>query len=107
MIEIMAGYAGVSTDAMLKLLKSAALLLVLWTVRFLRKLTPIVYTSVRDSGVLLTIRYIVKPRERRGSENDIWEAILIEFVRHPDISLAVSRNAAPPGGGGAAWRARG
>jgi len=52
------------------------------------KLTPIVYTSVKDSGVMLTIRYIVKPRFRRGSEQEIWEAILIAFAQHDDISLA-------------------
>ncbi|MBN1671084.1 MAG: mechanosensitive ion channel [Kiritimatiellae bacterium] len=52
------------------------------------KLTPIVYTTVKDSGVLLTIRYIVKPRQRRGSEEAIWEAILDEFAKHDDITLA-------------------
>jgi len=55
---------------------------------FLRKLSPIVYTSVRDSGVLLTMRYIVKPRQRRGSEGEIWEAVLTEFAVHDDINLA-------------------
>jgi len=55
---------------------------------YFRKLTPIVYTSVRDSGVLLTLRYIVKPRERRGSEDAIWEAILLAFAEEDDISLA-------------------
>ncbi len=51
-------------------------------------LTPIVYTSARDSGVLLTIRYIVKPRFRRGSEQEIWEAVLTAFAEHEDINLA-------------------
>ncbi|MCD6288748.1 MAG: mechanosensitive ion channel family protein [Candidatus Hydrogenedentes bacterium] len=53
-----------------------------------KKLTPIVYTTVRDSGVLLTVRYFVKPRQRRSSEQDVWEAILDEFAKHDDISLA-------------------
>ena len=52
------------------------------------KLTPIVYTSVRDSGVLLTIRYLVRPRQRRGTEQEIWESILTAFEQHPDICLA-------------------
>ena len=52
------------------------------------KLTPIVYTSVKESGVLLTMRYIVKPRQRRGSEEEIWEAILRAFAKHDDITLA-------------------
>ena len=43
-----------------------------------KKLTPIVYTSVEKSGVLLTIRYLCKPRKRRVSENVLWEKILTE-----------------------------
>jgi len=55
---------------------------------YFKHLTQTVYTSVRDNGVLLTIRYIVKPRSRRDSEQAIWEAVLTEFARHDDISLA-------------------
>ncbi|MBN1292384.1 MAG: mechanosensitive ion channel family protein, partial [Candidatus Latescibacteria bacterium] len=43
---------------------------------FYNKLTPIVYTSVKDSGVMLTIRYLCEPRKRRGTQEDIWEDIL-------------------------------
>jgi len=35
------------------------------------KLTPIVYTSVKDSGVLLTIGYLCEPQRRRDSEQAI------------------------------------
>ena len=55
---------------------------------YFRKLTPYVYTTVKDSGVLLSIRYIVKPRNRRGSEEVVWEAILRAFAKHDDIELA-------------------
>jgi small-conductance mechanosensitive channel len=55
---------------------------------FFKNLTPIVYTSVKESGVLLTLRYIVKPRQRRNSEEAIWEAILAAFEQHEDIALA-------------------
>jgi len=55
---------------------------------YFKQLTPIVYTSVRDSGVRLTLRYIVKPRQRRGSEHEIWEAVLIAFAQHDDVDLA-------------------
>ncbi len=51
-------------------------------------LTPTVYTTVKDSGVLLTIRYLIEPRKRRGSEQDIWEAILREFSQYPNIDFA-------------------
>ena len=53
-----------------------------------RKLTPIVYTKVTDSGVQLTIRYLIEPRKRRGTEHAIWEEILTEFADVPDIDLA-------------------
>jgi small-conductance mechanosensitive channel len=52
------------------------------------KLTPIVYTNVLDSGVLLTIRYLCKPRQRRGTAQAVWEEILRAFAKHPDIDLA-------------------
>jgi len=55
---------------------------------FYQTLTPTVYTSVVDSGVLLTIRYLCAPRERRGTAEAIWEAILHEFAKHPDIDFA-------------------
>lgn len=55
---------------------------------FYTKLTPIVYTTVKDSGVLLTIRYLCDPRKRRSSEQDIWEEILDEFSKCSDIDFA-------------------
>lgn len=51
-------------------------------------LTSIVYTSVLDSGVLLTIRYLCEPRQRRTSSAKIWESILEEFARQPNIDFA-------------------
>ena len=53
-----------------------------------RKLTPIVYTKVVDSGVQLTMRYLIEPRKRRGTEHAIWEEILTEFAACPDVDLA-------------------
>jgi hypothetical protein len=50
--------------------------------------TPIVYTNVKDSGVLLTIRYLCKPHERRTTSEVIWEEILEAFAQHADIQLA-------------------
>ncbi len=52
------------------------------------KLTPTVYTSVEDSGVLLTVRYMCDPRKRRSSEQAIWEDILRAFGEQPDIEFA-------------------
>jgi small-conductance mechanosensitive channel len=52
------------------------------------KLTPIVYTRVEASGVLLTVRYLSEPRRRRSSEHAIWEDILRAFAEHSDIEFA-------------------
>ena len=51
-------------------------------------LTPIVYTAVRDCGVLLTLRYLCDPKRRRTSEHEIWEEILAEFAKNKDIDFA-------------------
>jgi len=55
---------------------------------FYSKLTPVVYTSVADSGVLLTIRYLTEPRRRRSSAERIWEDILDALARCDDIDFA-------------------
>jgi len=43
---------------------------------------------VRDSGIVLTLRYLCEPRQRRGSAEQIWEAVLGEFAQCDDIDLA-------------------
>ncbi len=53
-----------------------------------RYLTPIVYTDVKDSGVMLSIRYLTDPRRRRGTAQAIWERALDEFANHDAIDLA-------------------
>ena len=51
-------------------------------------LTPVVYTKVADSGVVLTLRYLCRPRSRRNSEEDIWEDILGLFAEQEDLDFA-------------------
>ena len=51
-------------------------------------LTPIVYTDVKDSGVMLTIRYLCEPKYRRDTAQDIWEDILRAFAASDDIDFA-------------------
>jgi small-conductance mechanosensitive channel len=53
-----------------------------------RKLTPVVYVSVKDSGVQLTLRYLCRPRERRGTSGELWERILDAFAAADDVTLA-------------------
>ncbi len=55
---------------------------------FYGSLTPIVYTTVKESGILLTVRYLVNPRQRRTTDRQIWEAILDAFDSEDDIELA-------------------
>lgn len=53
-----------------------------------RRLTPIVWTEVRDSGVLLTIRFLTQVRQRRKKAGELFERILAAFADEPDIHFA-------------------
>lgn len=50
--------------------------------------TPRVYTSVADSGVVLTMRLLVEPRKERVTKEAAWEAVLRAFAACDDIDLA-------------------
>ncbi len=71
------------------------------------KLTPKVWTSVADCGIVLTLRYLCEPRQRRSSAEQVWEAVLREFAKSDDIDLAyptvrhyVNTREGKPGTGG-------
>ncbi|MFQ6103384.1 MAG: mechanosensitive ion channel family protein [Candidatus Glassbacteria bacterium] len=86
--EVLSGIASrhaehLSTAAEEKLKEATKKFMIFYTA-----LTPTVYTSVEESGVLLTIRYLCEPRRRRGSEAAIWEDVLKEFSDCPDIDFA-------------------
>jgi hypothetical protein len=51
-------------------------------------LAPVVWTSVVDSGVCLTMRYLCRPRERRSSASVILESVLGEVGAMPDVAFA-------------------
>lgn len=53
-----------------------------------QNIAPKLYTQIASSGVLLTLRYLVQPRQRRDSEQTIHEAILRAFALHEDIDFA-------------------
>ena len=55
---------------------------------FYKNLTPMVYTSVKDSGVQLAIRYLCEPKSRRNTQQIIWEEILDEFSRTENVDFA-------------------
>lgn len=55
---------------------------------YYRKFTPIVYTSIQDSGVKLTLRYLTDVRKRRSTENTISGKVLQAFRETPDVDFA-------------------
>ena len=75
--------AYLSKDAMRSVRKAAQRSMIIYST-----LTPKVWTSVAESGVLLTIRYLCDPRKRRGTAETIWEDILTEFGKCDDIDFA-------------------
>ncbi|MFB3142009.1 MAG: mechanosensitive ion channel family protein [Acidobacteriota bacterium] len=75
--------AYLSESAMLSVRKAAQRSMIIYST-----LTPKVWTSVAESGVLLTIRYLCDPRKRRGTAETIWEDILTEFGKCDDIDFA-------------------
>ncbi len=53
-----------------------------------RVLTSIVYTSIADNGVALTLRYLTPVRARRTTEHKLFEGILKAFNKEPGIDFA-------------------
>ena len=55
---------------------------------FFQKLTPIVYTAIKPHGVVFSLRYLTPPRQRRGNQQRIFEAVLNAFSQEPSIQFA-------------------
>jgi small-conductance mechanosensitive channel len=53
-----------------------------------RYLTPIVWLSVEQFGIVLTMRYLCHARQRRSSADRIWRQVLDAFAQQADIELA-------------------
>jgi small-conductance mechanosensitive channel len=84
LLEIITKHSGATSEAAEKKIRDASKKYMI----FYQYLTPIVYTKLEDSGVLLTMRYICDPRKRRSSENEIWEMVLDVFDANKDIEFA-------------------
>lgn len=54
-------------------------------------LTPTIYTTFDDEGILLTLRYLCNPKQRRDSEHRVYEALLHEFLDHRKIFLGLQQ----------------
>jgi small-conductance mechanosensitive channel len=84
LLKIVSEYAQeLSADAEKRIIEASKKYMI-----FYQYLTPIVYTTVKDSGILLTMRYVCDPRKRRVTEHEIWEAVLESFAENPDIEFA-------------------
>ena len=55
---------------------------------YYRKLTPIVYTKIEDSGVKLTLRYLTEAKKRRTGIDTISRKILTDIEAAKDIEFA-------------------
>ncbi|TVR31343.1 MAG: mechanosensitive ion channel family protein [Nitriliruptor sp.] len=51
-------------------------------------LTPTVYISVRDRGVMLTGRILVDTRRRRSVDQQVWRALLDGIAAEPTVEIA-------------------
>ncbi len=51
-------------------------------------LTPNVYLTVKDSGVLLTGRFLTDARQRRTTEHAVWRHVLDGFAAAANVDLA-------------------
>lgn len=52
------------------------------------KLTPIVYVSIKDSGIELTLRYLTEAKMRRDTQDALCQAILDDLEKEPNVNLA-------------------
>lgn len=53
-----------------------------------RHLAPTTYVKTDDSGVVISGRYLVGARNRRGVSDALWRAILDAFTEQPTVDLA-------------------
>ena len=83
-LKIAEDYALHLTDSIEKELKEASKRYLV----FYKNLTPIVYTEVKDSGIVLSIRYLCEPHRRRTTNEQIWEDVLTCIQEHDDLELA-------------------
>lgn len=51
-------------------------------------LSAVVFTSVVDHGVKLSMRFVCEPRDRRATEQKVWEEVLALFGNEPRIDFA-------------------
>ncbi|MBN2794199.1 MAG: mechanosensitive ion channel family protein [Clostridia bacterium] len=83
-LKIVEDYSLKDTDELKKELRNASKKYMI----YYSVMTPIVYTDVKDSGIMLSLRYLCRPHDKRKTIEQIWEDILEVTRTHDDIQLA-------------------
>lgn len=52
------------------------------------KLSPIVYTNIKDSGVELSLRYLTETKKRRSTHDTLCRSILEDFSKESSVNFA-------------------
>jgi len=55
---------------------------------YYEKLTPIIYTNIKESGVELTLRYLTEARRRRATHDALSRDILSDFAKEESVNFA-------------------
>jgi len=55
---------------------------------FYDKLTPIVYTDIKESGVEMSLRYLTQAKRRRSTHDQLCRAILSDFGQEEHVNFA-------------------
>jgi len=86
--EIMMEHGRKEAEGMEDIVKRKINKMTLQYMIFFDKLTPIVYVSIKDSGVELTLRYLTEAQHRRPSQDRITQAILDDFEKERKVNFA-------------------
>ena len=54
---------------------------------YYEKLTPIIYTNIKESGVELTLRYLTEARRRRATHDALSRDILSDFAKEESVNF--------------------
>ena len=86
--EIMVKHANKLAEGMEQVVKKKIESMTSRYMIYYEKLTPIVYTKIKDSGVLLTLRYLTEAKKRRFTQDLLCRKILDDFKKESDVNFA-------------------
>ncbi len=86
--EIMLKHGNVQAEGMADVVKRKIDRMTLRYMIFFDKLTPIVYTNIKDNGVELTLRYLTGALNRRTTQDALCRAILDDFDKEENVNFA-------------------